>query len=156
MNTETNPQIGTVHKYGWVLYFNGVSITILHRDAPASFYDRDPGLRISYAPKSPGGQSPVIQIHNRLTLGDLCQAIGLKDYDAALPWEWVKAEYLNKGLDKPRGVWSYEVYKSMGDFVSVEEMLSKLGQLIADLLGYDGLCALDCSMIPDAVKEEVN
>lgn len=152
MNAETNPQIRTVHKYGTVLYFGGVSITILTPDAPSTLFERDPALRISYAPIAPGGQSPVIQLHERLTLGDLCQAIGLKSYDAALPYEWVKAEYLSKGLPWPRGVWSYDEYRIMGDFVSVEAMLSTLGQLIADLIGYDGLCALDRSMIPEEIN----
>lgn len=144
MNTETNPQIDQ-SRYNTmvVLYINGQPIRILTPIAPLAYYPRSERLKISFAPLSPGRIAPVIYLHEGLTIGEIAKAIGLKSYDCALPYQWVVSEFLSKGLEFPRGAWSYDERRSCGEFLSLDDMFSRLGQRIAELIGYDGLTMLD-------------
>lgn len=57
----------------------------------------------------------------------LIKASGIEgSWDGALPEQWVKAEYLDKGRQFPRGVWLYEKGSIFGRFLSIEEMVKKV------------------------------
>ena len=60
------------------------------------------------------------------TRGDVAKASGLKTYDHALPHEWVKANFWDKGKDTPIGVWSYDNNRYGGEFVSLDDMLKMI------------------------------
>lgn len=144
MNTDTNPQIER-SSYGTLvyLYLNGVRIGIITPAAPLALYERSLNLQIQYVPIAPAGVAPLIYLKTDLTMGNLAKAAGLKSFDCALPYQWVKSEYLDRGYEWPIGVWSYDDKRVCGEFISRDMLLSKIGQSIAAIVGWDGLLELD-------------
>lgn len=79
-----------------------------------------------------------------VSITDLADCARIKTYDTALPYQWVKAHYLDRGLDFPTGVWSYDTHR-FGEFISLQSMM----EIIADLLIHDGLVALGLQTTPE-------
>lgn len=133
---------GQLNPYHFSMMINGVRVVLVTPNAPLGLYPRQSELRIELG-VAPNGLCPIIYFaSDKLTMGDLAKSIGLRSFDCALPHNWVKAEYAKTG-EYPRGVWSYDKNRTFGDFVSRDEMIKRLGNTVAGLLGYAILAELD-------------
>lgn len=79
--------------------------------------------------------APNLYVSPSTSISDIARAAGLRNYDYALPLQWVRANYTDKGLGYPLGVWSYDDNPHFGNFVGLGEML----QTIADSIIAMGL-----------------
>lgn len=96
---------------------------------------------------------PAIYIDPQTSIDQIAKCSGLRVYDCALPYGWVQKEYLDRGLSFPVGVWSYDEHRSIGSFVSLADMVSK----IAGIFLLTGLISLGLPMgaklpTPDEVE----
>lgn len=113
--------------------FNGQSINLYFGHAPKEY--QNPALILPI-------EQTQIWIDPHTSIDKIAKCAGMQTYDTALPLQWVKSEYLDRGLNFPMGVWVYRdhlgEWSNFGRFVSLEDCL----EIMADLLLRDGLQAL--------------
>lgn len=65
------------------------------------------------------------------TIADLARFAGMKTFDTALPQDWFNDYMKRHNGEAPRGVWSYHTKSMFGEFVSLREILAKVGEVIS-------------------------
>lgn len=95
-----------------IMDLNGATLRLQHRDPAA--------LRI------PGTDYYLL---DHVTMGDIVKAAGIKSFDYALPQSFFD-DYTRRHGEAPRGVWSYDDKRILGDFVSLYDLLKIIGEKI--------------------------
>lgn len=76
--------------------------------------------------------APDMWIRKDSTVREVFEAAGWSSFDGALPQEWVKQNYWDRGKGTPLGVWSYDRNGAFGEFVPIEEAYRKLAEIVRE------------------------